>query len=75
MAEDWDEPDDDATDPCPECGAQVYSDADQCPECGHWFVDGEAGGQSWSERQPRMLAWMGYAVVALIVLWIVVTML
>ncbi len=74
MANDWDEPDDDATDPCPECGVEVYSDADQCPECGYWFVDGEHDGRTWCQRQPKLLARMGYAVVALIIGWIVFTM-
>jgi predicted RNA-binding Zn-ribbon protein involved in translation (DUF1610 family) len=33
LAEDDDES---ATFACPECGADVYEDADRCPACGRW---------------------------------------
>ena len=23
---------------CPQCGADVYEDAEQCPECGEWIT-------------------------------------
>ena len=40
---DWQEDcwDDDApseTVPCPECGAEVYEDAEQCVSCGEWIT-------------------------------------
>lgn len=40
--DEWDdEPfDDDESDVanCPECGAEVYEDAERCDACGHWFL-------------------------------------
>ena len=49
MVDDWDTGsswqedgwDDDApaeTVPCPECGAEVYEDAEQCVSCGEWIT-------------------------------------
>lgn len=41
---DWEYPDPDGDDQwcdtvvCPECGADVYEDADQCPVCGHFMI-------------------------------------
>ena len=32
------EDDDTETLPCPECGADIYEDADQCPVCGMFVV-------------------------------------
>jgi len=42
VSDDWyDEEPDDASDddllPCPECGAEIFDDAEQCPHCG-WYV-------------------------------------
>jgi uncharacterized membrane protein YvbJ len=42
--EDWydDEQDDHQSDDlsgCPECGAEIYADAEQCPACGYWVTD------------------------------------
>jgi ribosomal protein S27AE len=31
---------------CPQCGADVYEDAEQCPLCGEWFT-------------RRLTAWQG----------------
>lgn len=33
--------------PCPECGADVYEDAEQCPACGQYVVHGS---RMWSGR-------------------------
>jgi endogenous inhibitor of DNA gyrase (YacG/DUF329 family) len=35
-------PDDDATAPCPHCGAEIYDDAERCPECGGYVSREEA---------------------------------
>jgi hypothetical protein len=49
----WDEPededdawddDDSATVACPNCGRQVYEDAEQCPHCGEYIIPGASGG-------------------------------
>ncbi len=36
----WDADDDDVslTRPCPQCGAEVYEDAEQCPQCGEYIT-------------------------------------
>jgi predicted nucleic acid-binding Zn ribbon protein len=36
--------DEDATLPCPACGAEIYDDAERCPKCGHYLS---------REDQPR----------------------
>ncbi len=33
-----DDTEDSYTTPCPECGADVYEDAEQCPVCGHYLT-------------------------------------
>ena len=30
---------DDTTEPCPNCGEEVYDDAERCPHCGHYISD------------------------------------
>jgi hypothetical protein len=39
--DDDDLPDDESVEllPCPECGADVYEDAEQCPVCGAFIID------------------------------------
>jgi hypothetical protein len=35
---------------CPNCGKEVFDDAEQCPACGHWMVADRSpmsGGPSW----------------------------
>jgi hypothetical protein len=41
--------DDDLTEtvPCPECGAEVYEEAEQCPRCGSYITH---GGSVWAGR-------------------------
>jgi len=36
--EDWDDDGESLTVPCPECGTDVYEDAEQCPVCGHYLT-------------------------------------
>ena len=45
--------------PCPECGAEIYHDADRCPRCGHSVVRG--AGADAGKKLP--LLW--YLVLAL----------
>jgi hypothetical protein len=56
--------DEDATVPCPHCGADVYDDAEQCPTCGQYLshIDAPAAGRSW---------WIvgGALICLLIVIW------
>lgn len=55
MDDDWDEedwPDDDGVNdvvPCPNCGEDIYEDAQQCPSCGNYFV---APTSAWSGKSP-----------------------
>lgn len=55
--------DDDATLPCPDCGAVIYESADRCPKCGHHISPGRA----WRERKPWWLV-AGVVLCLLIVL-------
>lgn len=51
---DWEYPDEDDMDeesetlPCPNCGTDVYEDAEQCPVCGQYIMSG--GGNLWEGR-------------------------
>jgi predicted RNA-binding Zn-ribbon protein involved in translation (DUF1610 family) len=40
---DFDENDDDAADtlPCPNCGREIYDEAQRCPHCGQYIAAGE----------------------------------
>ena len=42
-----------STSPCPQCGAQVYEDAEQCPVCGQYITDEDTPRTS----QPRWVVW------------------
>ncbi|MGC1273362.1 MAG: zinc-ribbon domain-containing protein [Planctomycetaceae bacterium] len=35
--DDWPQDDDSSVVTCPNCGADVYEDAEQCPSCGEWI--------------------------------------
>lgn len=56
------DPDDDATLPCPACGAEIYDDAERCPECGLYLT---------REDQPRSTAPVWIVVTAVLCLMIV----
>ena len=49
--DDWPDEDDDEDESlvvtCPNCGTQVYEDAEQCPSCGEYIVHGSS---VWSEK-------------------------
>jgi hypothetical protein len=38
--------------PCPQCGAEVYEDAEQCPRCGSYLTHGSS---VWAGRS---IAWI-----------------
>ncbi len=52
---------------CPECGGDVYDDAERCPGCGHWVTDADRFG-----RAGEGAAWVKWVAVVLIVVVIVV---
>ena len=41
--------DDDYTVECPECGADVYEDAEQCPVCGNYIIH-TSSSYPWKDR-------------------------
>lgn len=64
---DEDDSDDEVSEtlPCPECGADVYEDAEQCPYCGAYITFGT---NVWS-RQPTwwiVLGLLGVVVTVLV---------
>ncbi len=69
-AGDWDEPedpiDDDGADcvACPECGAQVYEDAEQCVACGEYIVSDSS---TWGSQSP----WMSKAITIVVILLVI----
>ena len=61
LPEDADVPgdgDDDATIPCPACGAQVSELSDHCPSCGHWLLKQE------HPKRSHVTAWVILALLA-----------
>jgi hypothetical protein len=53
--------------PCPNCGEEVFDDAEQCPACGHWMVPDRSpmsGRPSW-----LLILGFGGAILA-ILLWL-----
>jgi hypothetical protein len=62
LEEDWelpdesefDDDDDSQTHPCPECGADVYEDAEQCPVCGNYLIRDT----NPLRQSSRPLAWL-----------------
>jgi hypothetical protein len=45
--------------PCPECGAEIYSDLDHCPQCGHWLTDADhaaCGTGLFASHRVRLIA-------------------
>ena len=71
MTRDWDDhdpddwPDDDNDEAvvvtCPNCGADVYEDAEQCPSCGKWIE------HSTHPFAGRSLWWIGLGVLGIVV--------
>lgn len=67
----WDNgtPDDDEADviPCPNCGTEVYEEADMCPVCGEFII---AGRSPWQGRSPLfvVVGLLGIAAVILVLL-------
>ncbi len=66
----WEYPDVDATNdeqaetlPCPECGADVYEDADQCPVCGHYILRDT---HIWSGRPGWWIALAVLGIIAMV---------
>ena len=49
---DWDD-DTSETVVCPECGAEVFEDADQCPACGMFIIEDT---QFWSGKSNFWIA-------------------
>jgi predicted nucleic acid-binding Zn ribbon protein len=57
--EEFDDDDDDGTDPCPYCGASIYADGEWCPKCGKYLEK--------QESAATLPGWAGAIVVILVV--------
>jgi RNA polymerase subunit RPABC4/transcription elongation factor Spt4 len=69
--DDWDYPDEPDSDldnadylPCPECGEDVFDDAEQCPHCGQYITFST---NPWSGRSPAWIVIGALGVIAVIV--------
>jgi hypothetical protein len=69
MTRDWDDDDDPDDQPddddssvvtCPNCGVDVYEDAEQCPSCGEWIE------HSTHPFAGRSLWWIGLGVLGIV---------
>jgi uncharacterized membrane protein YvbJ len=75
-AQGMEDPDDDDTVDCPECGAEVYKIAGSCPNCGYWFSDKDhraGGGRRGKKRsvadtlnRNRLLKIFGLVILAVV---------
>ena len=57
--------------PCPNCGAEIYHDADRCPRCGQYVVPGRGSGGG-GKSLPLWWILLILAAAALLVLWLIV---
>ena len=63
----YDDSDDDAeVVGCPECGADVYEDAERCPTCGEYIVHSSAD-YVWSSRPAWWIVLGALGILAVIV--------
>ena len=65
--EEWSDDDSDASDnriACPECGGEVYDDADQCSHCGHWILDEERDAADQTRVWPHVVRWVAAGLLA-----------
>jgi hypothetical protein len=60
-------PDEDATAPCPACGAEIYDDAERCPECGHYQTREETP----RSKVPLWIIVGAILCIIIVVLWVV----
>jgi hypothetical protein len=54
---------------CPECGAEVYADAERCPECEAWIRPTAGGPVS---HWPTWMKWLGLVGIGTTVLGLIV---
>ncbi len=66
--DEYDDDGDSETYPCPECGAEVYEDAEMCPSCGQFITPGAR--RQWTGRSTwwLLLGLLGIGAV----LWVLV---
>ena len=61
---------------CPECGAEVYADADRCPSCGHWVLEND-GYKTFNLTRPHRNTKLIAAILLLLfllpILWMTLT--
>ncbi len=43
----FDDDNEQTTEPCPACGAEIYDDSPQCPVCGEYILSGAAASHRW----------------------------
>ena len=69
MSDDWME--ESELIPCPECGREVYGDAEACPSCGYYFTDYEFDDATsqHAQQQPRWIRITAWILLALILSW------
>ena len=65
FSDDWpDQDEENLVVPCPNCGVQVYEDAEQCPACGEFIVHSTS---AWSDK-PAWWTLMGIAGIIAVIL-------
>lgn len=64
----YDEDDESETVPCPDCGADVYEDAEQCPSCGQYIIAGATSTSAyvWKGRPIWWIVLGGLGILAVI---------
>jgi len=64
--EDWTHGDDEETPTtrCPNCRAEVYSEADSCPRCGEFLI----GDATPLDSKPKWFVWLGLLGILAVVL-------
>lgn len=49
--------------PCPNCGEEIYEDAEQCPYCGEYVVSGSRPSNLWGKKS---LIWIVIGILGVI---------
>lgn len=57
---------------CPDCGGEVYVDAERCPGCGHWVTDAERMARSGEDA--RWVKWAAILLLLVFVLGVIASM-
>ena len=63
----YDDDDESDTIECPECGADIYEDAERCPSCGRYIIHSSRSDYLWTNRPAWWIVLGVLGILAMIV--------